>query len=104
LLDLKLIKRSTYTLPFCYYIEPVTDFIDRLNRNWVRLWVIRNLRAWESLVYWDYASYRIRDAANNKVIEYTLTDKPLKFLDDKVVIVESDFVDKIKEELRKCVK
>lgn len=55
-------------------------------------------------MYWDYQIYRIRDAAKDKVVEYTLTDKPLKILDDKVVIVSSDFINQIKEELKKCVK
>jgi hypothetical protein len=104
LLDLKRIKRSTYTLPYAYYIDLPTDLIDRLNRNWIRLWVIKNLHSWERLEYWDYQTYRIRNTVKNTVQEYTLTDKPLKLLDDKVVIVEESLINKIKEELKPCVR
>jgi hypothetical protein len=103
LLDLKLIKRSTYTLPYCYYIDQPTDLLDRLNRNWVRLWVTNKLHNWEKLEYWDYTTYRIRNTVKNTVKEYSLTTKPLGFLDDNVVIVDEELIIKIKEEL-KCVK
>jgi hypothetical protein len=103
LLDLKLIKRSTYTLPYCYYIEQPQDLIDRLNRNWVRLRVMTKLHNWEKLEFWDYSTYRIRNTVKNTVKEYSLTTKPLGFLDDNVVIVCDDLIIKIKEEL-KCGK
>lgn len=103
LLDLKRIKRSTYTLPYCYYVDLPSDLLDRLQRNWVRLWVIKKLHSWEKLEHWDYQSYIIRNTVKNTVTEYTLADKPMKFLDDKVVVVCESLVSKIKEEL-KCVK
>ena len=57
LFDAKRVKRTRInpTGSFCYYIEKRSGRLEHLiGINWVYIWLMKRLKSWESLWYWQY--------------------------------------------------
>lgn len=46
----------------------------RINENWIRLWISKNLKSWESLVNYDYKTYSVKNTATGVIKEACLFD------------------------------
>jgi hypothetical protein len=80
-------------------VEKQKDILQRINDNWVRLWVIKKLPSWEILQEYDYKSYTVKSVATNNIKQIHIVDKPL-FGSNEIVPPP---VEKIKEMLTSCV-
>ena len=88
MVEQKRIKRIDQTMPYSYYVDKKPDVIKRLNDNWIRLWIVKNLKSWEKMIVYDYKTYSVKNTATGIVKEYCLFD------------VKVPSIEKIQEELK----
>ena len=88
LTEAKRIKRCDYTMPYSYYYEKPENIVRRLQDNWVRLWITKQLRSWEHIISYDYKTFIVKNTITGSVKETCLFD------------IEIPGIEKIREDLR----
>lgn len=93
------IKRNTQTSPYFYYTVVYKDPLQRIEINWVRMWLDRIRKSWERISF-DYneSTCTVINTVRNTSKEYRISHTKFKFSDENLLFINDGFINKIREE------
>jgi len=99
-----IIRRNIQTSPYFYYMVVHKNPLERININWVRLWVASQCKSWERITM-DYqtGTCTVKNTYAKTEKEYIITNKKFKMPGDNIIPLTDEWINKIREEL-KCLK
>lgn len=95
-----IIKRSTQTVPYSYFVDKQKEPLKRLGTNWARLWLRHRRKSWERLEF-DYLTNTaiLTNTATGAVKELHLVEKEFRLPGDSIIVLSDESINRMRSEV-----